>query len=171
MTSMSHLVAVAGATDDSAAELANLRAAYQSACTELIEVRRQRDEAIAHGEELLARLVAVEESSAGVEAAIAAIPAADAIQVAPVQAVAEQASPIPTIVEPAAPQVTRWLPPAEDGDGSSFAHEFAALKELSPDAVDETLPAAEPMSSPMNVLPTASVEPKQSIWRRKIQVR
>lgn len=64
MTSMPHLAAAAGSPDDAAAELANLRAAYRAACDELMEVRRQRDEAVTHGQELLARLVEADEKLA-----------------------------------------------------------------------------------------------------------
>lgn len=194
MTSMPHVVAVAGSTDDAAAELANLRAAYESACNELIEVRRQRDEAVRHGEELLARLVEADEKVARLSTPHPPVFETEPIRVAPVQPEPDPVSPIPTIVgappvEPpvlaevadvgevadadeasVAAQPLRWLPPEEGAVAHSTAHEFAALKELPDDVAedDEQGASLEPLTSPMNVLPEGTTAVKQSIWRRKI---
>jgi hypothetical protein len=183
MTSMPRLMVVAEASDDVAAELTNLRAAYQATCAELIDCRRQRDEAVAHGQELLARLVEADEKLAALSVPVAPVapvepvaPVAvvetvesDPIRVAPPTPTPEPISPVPTIVEatpsPGAIEPVRWLPPEEDGSSSSSAHEFAALKEIGPDAEDEVSATYEPLASPMNVLPDAVEEPKGSRWR------
>jgi hypothetical protein len=123
MTSTSRLRAVADSSDDIQAELANLRAAYESACAELIEVRRQRDEAIAHGQELLARLVQADDRLADVSVSEPVAPPAEPIKVAPPQPAPATVSPVPTIVGGPAPMTPVVAPSEPDAARADDATE------------------------------------------------
>lgn len=154
MTSMPRLMAVAEASDDVAAELTNLRAAYQAACAELIDCRRQRDEAIAHGQELLARLVEADEKLAGVTHSAepsdgVGSPDAETIRVAPPTPTPAPISPVPTIVGTAPGPVAVELVAEPDVDTDADAVAEA-------DAVFEDEPLAEVVPvQPVRWLPPA----------------